>query len=634
MDQSEYQHPQQQFLRFRRRIWVAGIFVAIAFSLVVARFVYLQVIHHDYYQTKAEDNRISLVPVTPNRGVILDRNGVILAHNYSVYTAELTPAKCPDVEATVQLMTELIEVQPKDMRRFRRLMEDSKSFASIPIRSHLSDEEVARIIANRFRLPGVEIKARAYREYPYGELASHALGYIGRINQKERDKIDDSDDSENYRGTEHIGKAGVEQSYERELHGQTGFEQMEVDAGGRAVRSLNRIQPVDGNNLYLSLDIKLQEIAEQALGDRRGSVVAIDTTDGGVLALVSKPGFDPNLFVDGIDVQNWNALNTSPDRPLLNRALNGTYPPGSTFKPFMALAALEYGKRTPQQAISDPGYFWFGGHKFRDDKEGGHGWVDMYKSIVQSCDTYYYILANDLGIDNIAAFMSRFGFGSRTGIDLENESAGVLPSPEWKRRKMKQKKWFAGETVSIAIGQGYNNYTPLQLAQATAILANNGVIYKPHLVQSIQDLQTGEKRAAVSEEPRKLDLRPEHLETIRKALVGVNREGTSASAFAGAGYVAAGKTGTAQVIAIKQNEKYDARKVKELHRDHAWFIAFAPADKPRIAVSVIVENGGFGAQAAAPVARKIMDYHLLGRRPAGSNSVTEAPEHQGVAQGD
>ncbi len=634
MDQSEYQHPQQQFLRFRRRIWVAGVFVAIAFSLVVARFVYLQVIHHDYYQTKAEDNRISLVPVTPNRGVILDRNGVILAHNYSVYTAELTPAKCPDVEATVQLMTELIEVQPKDMRRFRRLMEDSKSFASIPIRSHLSDEEVARIIANRFRLPGVEIKARAYREYPYGELASHALGYIGRINQKERDKIDDSDDSENYRGTEHIGKAGVEQSYERELHGQTGFEQMEVDAGGRAVRSLNRIQPVDGNNLYLSLDIKLQEIAEQALGDRRGSVVAIDTTDGGVLALVSKPGFDPNLFVDGIDVQNWNALNTSPDRPLLNRALNGTYPPGSTFKPFMALAALEYGKRTPQQAISDPGYFWFGGHKFRDDKEGGHGWVDMYKSIVQSCDTYYYILANDLGIDNIAAFMSRFGFGSRTGIDLENESAGVLPSPEWKRRKMKQKKWFAGETVSIAIGQGYNNYTPLQLAQATAILANNGVIYKPHLVQSIQDLQTGEKRAAVSEEPRKLDLRPEHLETIRKALVGVNREGTSASAFAGAGYVAAGKTGTAQVIAIKQNEKYDARKVKELHRDHAWFIAFAPADKPRIAVSVIVENGGFGAQAAAPVARKIMDYHLLGRRPAGSNSVTEAPEHQGVAQGD
>lgn len=634
MDQSEYQHPQQQFLRFRRRIWVAGVFVAIAFSLVVARFVYLQVIHHDYYQTKAEDNRISLVPVTPNRGVILDRNGVILAHNYSVYTAELTPAKCPDVEATVQLMTELIEVQPKDMRRFRRLMEDGKSFASIPIRSHLSDEEVARIIANRFRLPGVEIKARAYREYPYGELASHALGYIGRINQKERDKIDDSDDSENYRGTEHIGKAGVEQSYERELHGQTGFEQMEVDAGGRAVRSLNRIQPVDGNNLYLSLDIKLQEIAEQALGDRRGSVVAIDTTDGGVLALVSKPGFDPNLFVDGIDVQNWNALNTSPDRPLLNRALNGTYPPGSTFKPFMALAALEYGKRTPQQAISDPGYFWFGGHKFRDDKEGGHGWVDMYKSIVQSCDTYYYILANDLGIDNIAAFMSRFGFGSRTGIDLENESAGVLPSPEWKRRKMKQKKWFAGETVSIAIGQGYNNYTPLQLAQATAILANNGVIYKPHLVQSIQDLQTGEKRAAVSEEPRKLDLRPEHLETIRKALVGVNREGTSASAFAGAGYVAAGKTGTAQVVAIKQNEKYDARKVKELHRDHAWFIAFAPADKPRIAVSVIVENGGFGAQAAAPVARKIMDYHLLGRRPAGSNSVTEAPEHQGVAQGD
>ncbi|MFT4172084.1 MAG: penicillin-binding protein 2, partial [Rhodocyclaceae bacterium] len=423
----------------------------------------------------------------------------------------------------------------------------------------------------------------------------------------------------NYRGTEHIGKAGIEQFYERELHGTTGFEQVEVDASGRAVRALSSINPVPGNNLVLTMDAELQRIAEQAFGDRRGALVAIEPGTGGVLALVSKPTYDPNLFVDGIDTQNWNALNTSPDHPLLNRAIYSAYPPGSTFKPFMALAALETGKRTPEQAIADPGYFIFGNNRFRDDKVGGHGMVDMVKSIVVSCDTYYYMLANDMGIEMISQFMGQFGFGSRTGIDISGESMGVLPSPEWKKRRFKkpeQQRWYAGETISIGIGQGYNSYTPLQLAHATATLAAGGVMFKPHVVRYIDNARSGQRTVVEPTPIKTIPLKPQNVEVISRAMVGVTKWGTGARVFAGAKYESAGKTGTAQVFSLR-GAKYQESATHERLRDHALYIGYAPADHPRIAVAVIVENGGWGASAAAPIARQIFDYYLTGAKPQG-----------------
>lgn len=605
--------------RFRFRIAFAAGAVLLSFLLLIGRFVYLQVIQHDYYVTRAEDNRISLVPIPPNRGVILDRNGVIMARNYSAFTLEITPSKVTDLEATIDGLSTIIEILPKDRRRFRKLMEESKSFESLPIRTRLNDEDVARFAANRYRFPGVEVKARLFRQYPMGPLASHALGYINRINKTDLAEIERNEQEANYKGTDHIGKTGLEKSYEFQLHGETGYEEVEIDAGGRAVRSLSRTPPVSGNNLTLTLDAKLQEMAEKAFGDRRGALVAIEPSSGGILALVSVPTFDPNLFVDGIRSDDWELLNNSADRPMINRALNGAYPPGSTFKPFMALAALETGKRTPGQAISDPGFFNFGGHTFRDDKKGGHGLVDMYKSIVHSCDTYYYMLANDMGIDLIARFMGQLGLGHKTGIDIEGESEGVLPSPEWKKRRFKrpeQQKWFAGETISIGIGQGYNAYTPIQLAQATAALANNGVMFRPHLVKYITETKTGEKTPIEPKPLRTLPWKPQNIETIKKAMIGVNKEGTGARAFAGAEYTSGGKTGTAQVFSLKGAE-YKAGKLKQELRDHALFIAFAPAEEPKIALAVLVENGGFGAQSAAPIARMVFDYYLLGKLPKG-----------------
>ncbi len=605
--------------RFRFRLAVAGTVVLLAFTILLVRFFYLQILQHDYYTTRAEDNRISLVPVVPNRGVIVDRNGTVLARNYSAFTLEITPTKVSDLDATIEALSQLIEVLPKDRKRFRKLLDESKTFESLPIRTRLSDEEVARFAANRYRFPGVEVQARLFRQYPMGTVASHALGYIGRINATDLDTIGKNEQETNYKGTDHLGKTGLEQKYEFQLHGETGYEQVEVDAGGHAVRSLARTAPIPGNNLTLTLDAKLQEITEKAFGNRRGAVVAIEPSTGGILALVSMPTYDPNLFVDGIRSDDWDLLNTSPDKPMVNRALNGAYPPGSTFKPFMALAALELGKRTASQAIADPGFFNFGGHQFRDDKKGGHGLVDMYKSIVQSCDTYYYLLANDLGIDNISRFMGQLGLGSRTGIDIDGESEGVLPSQAWKKRRFRrpeQQKWYAGETISIGIGQGYNAYTPIQLAQAVATIANDGVMYRPHLVRYITDSKTGEKTFIEPQPIRKLAFQPQNIETIKKAMIGVNKEGTGARAFAGAAYESAGKTGTAQVFSLK-GEQYKEGKVKKELRDHALFIAFAPADKPKIALAILVENGGFGAQAAAPIARMVFDYYLLGKLPDG-----------------
>jgi penicillin-binding protein 2 len=633
MRPSEFKNPEQELHRFRVRLGIAGAFVFLLFGALLARFVFLQVFQHEYYHTRAEENRIALLPIVPPRGLIVDRNGVTLARNYSAYTLEIIPDQVANLDATIDELATLIDIQPKDRKRFKRLMEEGKSFDSLPIRNRLSDEEVARFVAQRYRFPGVDVKARLFRQYPMGEVASHVLGYIGRVTDKDLERIELEGLSANYRGTDHFGKTGLEQKYEYDLHGDTGFEQVEVDAGGRALRSLARTAPVQGSDLTLTLDMKLQEIAEKAFGDRRGALVAIEPASGGILALVSVPRYDPNLFVDGIDPQNWEALNNSPDRPMLNRALNGAYPPGSTFKPYMALAALELGKRTPQQAISDPGYFDFGNHRFRDDKVGGHGSVDMHKSIVVSCDTYYYRLASDLGIDAIAGFMGQFGFGSPTGIDIEGESRGVLPSQEWKMKRFKQ-KWYPGETISIGIGQGYNAYTPVQLAQAMATLANDGVMFRPHIVKYIENRKTGVKTFIEPEPRKRIPLKPEHIAVIKNAMVGVNKEGTGARAFAGTEYVAAGKTGTAQVVGLKQGEKYVESRVKKEHRDHALFIAYAPADKPTIALAVLVENGGFGAKSAAPIARQVLDYHLLGKLPKEPAKEIETPEAAEADSGD
>jgi penicillin-binding protein 2 len=611
---------QNELHRFRGRVLVATAVVAVFFLALAVRLVYLQVVRHDDYLTQAESNRTAVVPIVPNRGVITDRNGVVLATNYSAYTIEITPSRLrAPLDEVIDQLSEVIEVQPRDRRRFKKLREESRSFESVPIRTRLTPEELSRFAAQRYRFPGVDIRARLFRHYPYGELASHVIGYIGRINAAEKQKLAEEDEDGNYHGTDYIGKLGVEQSYEADLHGITGFHEMETSAGGRAVRRLRSKPATPGKTVVLSIDIVLQQLVEQLYGNRRGAMVAIDPRTGEVLAFVSKPTFDPNLFVEGIDAENWKALNESPDKPLLNRALRGTYPPGSTYKPFMSLVALETGKRTPQQVFADPGYFMFGNHRFRDDKEGGHGMVDMRRSIVESCDTYYYLLARDMGVDLMHDSLKPLGFGQYTGIDIWGEARGILPSTEWKRKaykKPEQQRWYSGETISLGIGQGYNNFTMLQLAQATAILVNDGVQMRPHLVREVVDPITAERRAIAKEPVAQIPYKPEHLAIIRQALVDVNLYGTSAGSFAGAPYTSGGKTGTAQVFTVKQNEKYNAARIDERLRDHALFMAYAPAEHPQIALAMVVENAGFGAQNAAPIARRVFDYVVKGLYPS------------------
>jgi len=630
---AELRNSERELQQFQLRVGVAGVAVLIAFCLLAARFFYLQILLHDVYRAKAEDNRISIVPVLPNRGLLLDRNGVIVARNYQGYTLELFPRKVASLERTIDELAELVDIQPRDRARFRKLLAETRNAESLPIRSRLSDEEAAKFAANRWRYEGVELKARLFRQYPYGTVGSHILGYLGRVDTADQTRLEEEGVDANYRGTDFIGKAGVEASYEADLHGTTGFEQVEIDAAGRGIRTLSRTASQPGNNVTLTLDMRLQRVAEAAFGERRGALVAIEPATGDVLALVSKPGFDPNQFVDGIDPQYWAELNGNIDKPLNNRAISGVYPPGSTFKPFMALAALETGKRRYNSTIHDPGYFEFGGRRFRDSRPGGNGTVDLYKSIVVSSDTYYYQLANDMGIDAIAAFMKNLGFGAKSGIDLAGEASGVLPSPEWKLKRFKrpeQQRWYAGETISIGIGQGYNAYTPLQLAQALATLVNGGTMHKPRLVAQVDNPRTGERRLVDPEVTMRARLRPEHVDFVMRAMAGVNKEGTGARAFAGAQYASGGKTGTAQVIGLKQGEKYDESKVAERFRDHSLFIAFAPLDSPKIALAVVVENGGFGARAAAPIARTVLDYFLLGKLPAGMTQPT--PEDDDAEQ--
>src|SRR2546430_2833835 len=633
----ELRDPQRELLHFRRRLLIAGAMVIVAFGGLLGRFVYLQLFQHRHYQTLAESNRIAIVPIVPNRGVMTDRNGIVLAQSYSAYTLEVTPSRVRNLDETIDGLGELVDLQQRDRMRFRRLLEETKNLESLPLRTRLSDEEVARFAVNRYRFPGVEIKARLFRQYPFGEIASHVIGYIGRINDRDVERIDEWDETANYKGSDYIGKVGLELSYERELHGTTGVEEVEVDAGGRAVRTLSRTAPTSCNNLRLSLDIKLQQAIEAAFGDRRGALVAIDPTNGEVLAFVSKPGFDPNLFVEGIDPGSWDALNDSPDKPLLNRPLRGAYPPGSTIKPFLALSALTSGKRTATQTIFDPGFFQIAGsaHRFNDAKKGGHGYVDMAKSIIVSCDTYYYMLGADSDIDVTHDFLAQLGFGGKTGIDIEGELPGVLPSRAWKRERFSGKnyrdehrKWYLGDSISAGIGQGYNAFTPVQQAEAIATIANDGRAFRPHLVRSIENVKTGAVRDIAPELSHTIAVKPEHLAVVKNALIGVAKEGTSARAFTGAQYVSAGKTGTSQLFSL-QGEKDSAGHIDERLRDHAWYLAYAPAAQPRIALAVLVENGGFGAQAAAPIARAVFDYYLLRRAPpAAAGGAPRPPDGQ------
>jgi penicillin-binding protein 2 len=607
---------------FRARLLAAALFVLFCFGLLAARLVHLQVLrHHDLY-TQAESNRIAVVPVVPNRGLIVDRNGVVLANNYSAHTLEISPSRLErPLDETIDALAELVEITPRDRRRFKRQQADNKNFESLPIRTKLSDEEVARFVAQRFRFPGVDVKARLFRHYPLGETGAHLLGYIGRINQAEKEAIEDWEDElqTNYRGTEYIGKLGIEQKYEQQLHGTTGVEEVETSAGGRAVRRLDHKAATPGDQISLSVDIKLQALVEQMFGERRGALVAIDPRNGEVLAFVSKPTFDPNLFVDGIDADNWRELNESIDKPLLNRALRGTYPPGSTFKPFMAMAALHSGKRAASTVIHDGGSFVFGGHTFRSHGDHGLGAVDMYRSIVKSSNVYYYSLANEMGVDLMHEQLSPMGFGRKTGIDLDGEVTGVLPSTAWKKRayrKPEQQRWYAGETISLGIGQGYNNFTMLQLASATATLVSGGQRHEPRLVREIEPATGGKRLRPESAALEPLPYDAEHVAIIKRALYGVTQEGTSTRVFMGAPYQSGGKTGTAQAIGIKQNEKYNASKLAEHQRDHSLYMAFAPVDQPTIALAVVVENAGFGAEAAAPIARRVFDYWVSGLWPS------------------
>ena len=616
---TELRNVEADLARFRTRVLVISIVVVLCMALLVARLLVLQVVRHEDLKAQAENNRTAVVPVVPNRGLILDRNGIVLATNYSAYTLEITPSKVPALDQTLDALAQVLEITPRDRRRFKKLMEESRSFESLPVRTKLTEEEVARFAAQRYRFPGVEIKARLFRSYPFGELASHVIGYIGRINRAEKERLEESEDAANYRGTEYIGKLGVEQSFEAQLHGITGVDSVETSAGGRAVRTLASSPSTPGNTVMLSIDIKLQKLVEDMYGDRRGALVALDPRTGEVLAFVSKPTFDPNLFVDGIDVENWQMLNESVDKPLLNRALRGTYPPGSTYKPFMALAALQTGKRSAATVIQDNGSWMFGGHQFRSHGDAGLGPVDMHTAIARSSNVYFYSLANEMGVDAIHDFMKPLGFGQITGIDIQGESRGILPSQAWKRayyKKAEQQKWYAGETISLGIGQGYNTFTMLQLAQATAIIVNGGIKRRPQLVIGTQDSLSRETTRVPPAEPVDLGFKPEHMAVVRNAMVSVTQDGTSARVFAGAGYSSGGKTGTAQAVGIGAKERYNAAKLEEHQRDHALYMAYAPADNPRIALAVVVENAGFGAASAAPISRRVFDYWLLGQYPS------------------
>jgi penicillin-binding protein 2 len=613
--------PSSDIVDFKKRVSATVVALVILSCALVARLIYLQIMRFDHYTVMSNDNRIKLVPRIPGRGMIFDRNGVVLAENYSAYTLELEPPEDEeDFWSVVDRIATILTVTSDDRERMREAVARRSRFATIAIRSELSDEEAAIFLANAYKFPEVKFGARLYRRYPFGEITSHLLGYVGRVTDQDLKDLERQGQRSNYLRTDRRGKLGIEGYYESALRGKLGYDYLEVNSKGKTVRTIESDLPTNGKNLYLSIDIRLQQAAVEAFGDRRGALVALDPNDGSVLAFVSKPGYDPALFSLGITKDNWNALQSSPDRPLMNRAIAGMYPPGSTIKPFYALAGLESGARTPSWTMSDPGYFTIAGakHRFRDWKKSGHGVVDTHKAIVESCDTYFYKLANDVGIEVLHDYASRFGFGVPTGLDTMGEYAGLAPNPEWKRKRFGQ-KWFLGDTISVGIGQGYNLATPTQLAVATAGLANGANLFVPRLVQGIQDNRDQELELTIPLSRPSLELQPENIELIHRAMIDVTRPGgTAAAAAAGANYTLAGKTGTAQVFGLK-GAQYNEAEIDERLRDHALFIAYAPAEYPKIALAVLVENGGHGGSAAAPIARKVFDTYLTPQASIGED---------------
>jgi len=607
--------PRQEQRRITQRVWVAGAFVLCCFALLTWRLWVLQVQRYEGLTARAEHNRIAVIPVPPRRGEIFDRNGKVLAHNVRDYTLTVVPAQADKPEQLLDTLGKVVPISALERRKFMRNLEQSGRYAPVLLRNNLSEIEAATFAAQSWRFPGVALAARWVRHYPYGESAAHVLGYVGRISEQEQQALEAREELGNYRGTPVIGKQGIEKRWESTLHGRTGLNEVEVTATGRPVRTLREIPAEPGQNLTLALDIDLQRVAEAQFAGKRGALVAIAPQTGEVLALVSAPSFDPNLFIDGIDVDNWKALNESPDHPLINRPLSSTYPIGSTYKPFVALAALELGKRTPEQVIADPGYFELGEQRFRNAGSVAFGPTNMHRAIVVSSDTYFYSIGADIGINALHDFSKPFGFGQLTGIDLIGERRGVLPSTEWKRQNFKkpeQQRWYTGETVSVAVGQGYNAFTILQLAQATAALANNGVVMPPHLVRAIDEPRSGQAHAIEPEPTHTIALHPKNLRFIQNAMADVLTQGTARRAFAGVAYRAAGKTGTAQVYGLR-GSRYRAQEVNERLRDHALFIAYAPLENPQIAVALIVENEGWGATQAAPIARTVLDWWMSPR---------------------
>ena len=595
---------------FRNRVVVAYLIVVSLFLVLVLRLVELQVLEHRRFQTLSHNNRVKIVPVAPTRGLIFDRNGVVLAQNTPSFSLEVVPEDVGDLKPVLKELKAIITISEADERRFLGLLSKTRRFDSIPLRTRLDEEEVARFSVNRHRFPGVDVHARLSRDYPLGSLGVHLIGYVGRISEPDLQEVD----AANYRGTSHYGKTGVEQAYEHVLHGRVGYQHVETNSQGRTLRVLKREDPVPGANLYLSLDASLQAAAEAAFNGENGALVAIDPATGDILAFVSMPGYDPNLFVDGIDPKSYRKLLGSSDRPLFNRALAGQYPPGSTVKPFLALAGLESEIDQIQKQIWCPGWYSLKGyrHKYRDWKKYGHGRVDMRKAIVQSCDVYFYQLAFALGIDRMHRFMSSFGFGQRTGIDLTGEAPGLMPSREWKRQAQ-NKPWYPGETLITGIGQGFILATPLQLASATASLGMRGLRVPPSAGVLLQDPAANQTTTLSSEKAVAIpQTDPAHWEDIITAMEHVvhGPRGTARRIGVGARYRIAGKTGTAQVFAVGQDEEYDEKKIDKKLRDHALFLSFAPVDHPRIAVAVVVENGGSGSRTAAPIARKVMDHYL------------------------
>jgi len=598
---------------FTGRVIFAGVGVVILITVIIARMAYLQIASHEHFTTLSQNNRVSIVPVAPTRGLIFDRNGEVLAQNLPSFSLELVPEKIDDVDATIEELKSIVALSDDDIKQFHKSRRHSRAFQSLPLRFRLDEAEVARFSVRQHQFPGVSIEARLMREYPHGALGVHALGYVGRINEAELKVLDVAD----YNGTSHIGKTGVEKFYEDVLHGSVGFKKIESNARGRILRVLEEERPIPGQNIFLSLDAHVQQVAEKALTDRRGAVVAIETKTGGVIALASMPGFDPNPFVNGIDQKSYRALASSLDRPLFNRAIKGRYPPGSTLKPFVGLAGLEYDIVTTGMKIPCRGWYQLSNdeHKYRDWKREGHGSLTLLGAIRESCDVYFYDLALNLGIDRIAQFNAQFGFGKTTGIDIYGETSGLLPSREWKRRA-KHESWYPGETLITGIGQGFNVTSPIQLAVGTAILANYGLHFKPRLVYATQ--QSGQKDLQYLD-PEIIGTVPvldkanwDYMINSMKKVVHSNR-GTARKIGHDAPYKIAGKTGTAQVFGIAQDAEYDQENLEDHLRDHALFIAFAPVESPEIAVAVIVENGESGGGVAAPIARKVLDAYLVNR---------------------